>query len=674
MLLRATPRSLRGLRPPLHTRSFRAVDYDSLFARSVAPATREAFWSGVAKEHVAWRRAPTQILDTSRGLEHARWFVDGELNITESCLDRHVAEGRGQQVAVLYDSPVTGQKQSVTYSELLSRVERFAAVLRDHGVGKGDRVVIYMPMILESAVAMLACARLGATHSVVFGGFAPHELAVRVDDAKPKAVVTASCGVEVARVVEYAPIVAAMLDQIKTEAPVVICKHRDPTPVRPDVPTRAKVASAFKPTTKIVDWDEAEQRSASRPAKAVPVPSTHPLYVLYTSGTTGTPKGIVRDTGGYAAALGVSMTKFMQVQRGDTYFCSSDVGWVVGHNYIVYGPLLNGLTTVLFEGKPVNTPDAGTFWRVVEEYRANHLYTAPTALRAIRRADPDLKLAKQRDLSSLKAIFLAGERADPDTVKAYVDKLRIPLVDNLWQTESGSPMTGYQTPSVGVVPGAAGKPCFGFDFRVLAEEGGQPVQQGEQGMLCVKLPLPPGALLTVYNNEPRYLSAYMKQYPGHYCLGDVGFVDKNGYVTVMSRSDDLLNVAGHRLSSGTIEAAVMGHPKVAECACVGAPNSLKGEVCMGLVVLQAGHEKDAGAIEKELIKRVRDVVGPVASFHDCFVVPALPKTRSGKIVRALIKKIAAGDPKWLAAVPPTIEDVNVAHEVAKIVGERFKRD
>ena len=669
--------------PSLLVRGFRTAAYDDLFRRSVDPRTREAFWSAAAAEHVAWRVKPSKILSVPDGdgsdaarLAHAKWFVDGELNITESCLDRHVAGGRGSVTAVAYDSPVTGVQTRISYAELLDKVEAFASVLRAQGVQTGDRVVIYMPMIPEAVVAMLACARVGACHSVVFGGFAPRELAVRVDDATPKAIITASCGVEVSRVVEYAPIVKAMLEQIKMPVkPLVICKHRDPTSVRPDLPTRETVRKSIP---QALDWDAAMRDATKDKAKraATAVPSTHPLYVLYTSGTTGTPKGIVRDTGGCATMLGFVMKNFMQTKLGDTYFCSSDLGWVVGHQFILYGPLLAGLTTVLYEGKPINTPDAGAFWRVIQQYRATHMYTAPTALRAVRRADPKFEMLRKYDISSLRAVFLAGERADPDTIKAYVDALGVPAVDNFWMTETGSPVCGYQHPARGVVPGSTALPCPGFNVQVLDEATNKPVKRGEQGMVCVELPMPPGALTTVFNNEARYMSSYMKPNPGYFATGDVGFQEEDGYVHIMSRNDDLINVAGHRLSTGTIEAALMGHPHVAEVACVGAPNSLKGEVCLGLVVLQAGHEKDAAKVEKELIQRVRDVVGPVASFHDCFVIEhgGLPKTKSGKILRGVIKKIAAGDANWDKAIPPTVEDVAPLHTIAGIIARRFKRE
>lgn len=572
---------------------------------------------------------------------------------------------------MIYDSPVTGIKKQYTYSELLDEVERFAGVLKDQcQVKMGDRVILYMPMIPENIIAMLACTRLGAPHSVVFGGFAARELAIRIDDAKADVVISASCGVEPNRIVEYEPILKHALEICKTRPNKIVIKHRKPTPLRPNLPQTSKDGWGQ------MDWDEEMNRA--KPIKTpTSVPSTHPSYILYTSGTTGTPKGIVRDTGGYATAMMFCMDWFMKMKPGDVYFAASDLGWVVGHSFILYGPLLAGCSTVLYEGKPVGTPDASAFWRLISEYKINSMFAAPTALRAIRRDDPNLEMINKYDVSSLKSFFWAGERGDPETVSFYQRKLKnVPILDAFWQTETGWPVCGVQDDVKQILPGSTAKPLPGFDVCVLEENEEKPHSQrllgaNEMGMLCIRHPLPPGGLTTVYNNDERYINAYMKAHPGFYSTGDMGFRDADGYVTVMSRNDDLINVAGHRLSTGTMESAISGHPSVAETACVGAKDSLKGEVCVGFIVLNRGVDQAGPTVEKECVARVRDLVGPVASFHHCFVVNALPKTRSGKILRTVLRKILDNDPDWPTKVPGTCEDVSVLYDMEKLVRKRF---
>jgi len=634
--------------------------YSNMVRAASDPATRDAYFLNAATKYVDWSKEPTKPVDLSRP-SFSRWFTDGELNVSYNCLDRHVKAGRGSTVAMRYDSPTTGTKRAYTYAQLLDEVEKCAGVLRDAcGVKTGDRVIVYMPMIPEAVITMLACARLGAPHSVVFGGFAPRELSIRIDDAKPAAIVTASCGVEPSRTVPYGPILDQALTMIKCDKPKLLSKKR--------VVPGHDAAEAHG----ALDWD-AEMAKAKPVKQPVLVNSTHPLYVLYTSGTTGTPKGIVRDSGGYATAMGLSMDLLMRCGVGQTYFAASDLGWVVGHSYILYGPLIAGCTTVLYEGKPVGTPDAGAFWRLVHDYKIDALFCAPTALRAVRRQDPSAAEMKKYDTKSLKALYLAGERADPDTVNFYKDALGVPIVDAWWQTETGWPICGMQTDNVGVKPGSTSKPLPGFDVRVLDVEKGTTVPDNTMGMLAIKLPLPPGALTTVYNNDERYLSSYMKAYPGYYNTGDLGFRDDHGYITVMSRNDDLINVAGHRLSTGTIEQAISGHPAVAECACIGVADSLKGEVCLGMFVMNNNVDPStAPQVEKELIQRVRDLVGPVASFHNCYAVKNLPKTRSGKVLRGVMKKIADGNKDWEKAVPGTIEDMGVLHAVADVLKARWK--
>ncbi|MDO5739320.1 MAG: propionyl-CoA synthetase [Ornithinimicrobium sp.] len=612
----------------------------------------DGFWGEAAKT-IDWITWPAMVLD-DRDPPFYRWFGGGRLNVCFSALDRHVVHGRADQTALIYDSPVTGVVKTFSYCELLDLVARFAGVLRDLGVRKGERVVIYLPMIPEAVIAMLACARIGAVHSVVFGGFAPAELAARIEDAAPKVIVSASCGIEPSRVILYKP----MLDDAITRSAhkpdycVIVQRPEQPCELGP----------------RDLEWAQLMHPDAVAPAECVAVEATDPLYVLYTSGTTGKPKGIVRDSGGYAVALCWSMTNLFGLQPGQTWLCGSDVGWVVGHSYIVYGPLLAGATTILYEGKPVGTPDAGAYWRMIEEYGVTAAFTAPTALRAIKKQDPDASLAAAHDLSSLRTLFLAGERLDPDTWTWATENLGVPVIDNWWQTETGWPVA---TNPVGVAlfdikPGSATLPTVGYDVRVLDEQGKE-VPPGTEGAICVKLPLPPGTLPTLWRDDDRYVSSYLSTYEGHYLSGDGGYLDEDGYLFVMGRTDDVLNVAGHRLSTGSLEQALSGHPQVAECAVIGVADELKGQVPRALVVLKGGVNLDDSGRERlaqELVQRVRDEVGPVAALRRVDVVEALPKTRSGKILRRTMRQIAdGGDPQ----VPSTIEDISVLDDLEEVL-------
>jgi propionyl-CoA synthetase len=611
--------------------------YDEIFSASVADP--ESFWLDAARA-IDWTAAPTRALDTSRPPFY-RWFPDGELNVCHNALDRHVAAGRGDQTALIYDSPVTGTVSRYTYAELLDEVARFAGVLSGLGVGPGDRVVIYLPMVPEAAVAMLACARLGAVHSVVFGGFAPKELAVRIDDAAPKVIVSASCGIEVARVIEYKPLLdRAIAASAHTPSACVILQ-------RPQA--RADMGAGD------VDW--AEAMAAATPVGCRPVAATDPLYILYTSGTTGKPKGVVRDGGGYAVALAWSMGAVYDVGPGETMFTASDVGWVVGHSYIVYAPLLVGATTVLYEGKPVGTPDAGQFWRVIAEYGVASMFTAPTAFRAIKKEDPKGELARSYDLSGLRYLFLAGERLDPETYRWASELLGIPVIDHWWQTETGWPIVANPVgiELLPVKPGSPTRPLPGWDVQVL-DGSGRRVTDGSDGAIVVKLPMPPGALPTLWNDEARFLSSYLEAFDGYYLTGDGGRIDEDGYVFVMGRTDDVINVAGHRLSTGGMEEVLAAHPDVAECAVIGVADAMKGQVPRGFVVLKAGVDRDPEQLRAELVARVRDEVGAVASLRDVSVVGALPKTRSGKILRKTMRGIADGVDE---PVPSTIDDASV---------------
>ncbi|HEY5881162.1 MAG TPA: propionyl-CoA synthetase [Nakamurella sp.] len=607
----------------------------------------ETFWLDAARA-VDWTRPPTRALD-SAGAPLYRWFPDAELNVCANALDRHVDAGRGDQAALIYDSPVTGTTTSRTYRELRDEVARFAGVLAGLGVGRGDRVVVYLPMIPEAAIAMLACARLGAIHSVVFGGFAPRELAARIDDAEPKVIVSASCGIEAQRVIEYKP----LLDQA-----IEIAAHK---PEKCVVRQRPQALAAMGPRD--VDWDEAV--STASPADPVPVRSTDPLYILYTSGTTGKPKGVVRDSGGYAVAIAWSMRNIYDIGIGDVMFTASDVGWVVGHSYIVYGPLLAGATTVLYEGKPVGTPDAGQFWRVVAQHGVKSLFTAPTAFRAIRKADPNGELVGKYDVSGLKYLFLAGERLDPETYRWAGELLGIPVIDHWWQTETGWAIVADPA-GIELLPIKAGsptRPMPGWDVRIL-DPSGDAMPAGEDGAIAIKLPLPPGALPTLWNDDERYLRSYLSTYPGFYLTGDGGHIDDDGYLFVMGRTDDVINVAGHRLSTGGMEEVLAGHPDVAECAVIGVADVLKGQVPRGFVVLKAGVDRDPGTVESELVALIRAQIGAVAALREVSVVPALPKTRSGKILRRTMRQIADGVD---APVPSTIDDATVLETLRPVL-------
>jgi propionyl-CoA synthetase len=612
--------------------------YDEVFQSSVDEP--EAFWLRAA-EAVDWHVAPTTALDDSNPPFY-RWFPDGELNVCHNALDRHVDAGRGEQAALIYDSPVTGTQRTYTYAQLRDEVATFAGVLAGLGVERGDRVVIYLPMVPEAAIAMLACARIGAVHSVVFGGFAPKELAVRIDDAAPKVIVSASCGIEGKRVIEYKPLLdkAVELAERKPEKCVILQRPQ----------AEATLGE------RDVDWTAAVAEAT--PADCVPVKATDPLYVLYTSGTTGKPKGVVRDGGGYAVALTWSMPNVYDVSAGETIFTASDVGWVVGHSYIVYAPLLAGATTVLYEGKPVGTPDAGQFWRVVAEHGVKSLFTAPTAFRAIKKEDPDGEYARKYDLSSLEYLFLAGERLDPETYRWASDLLGIPVIDHWWQTETGWPIVANPA-GIELLPIKAGSPTVplpGWDVQVL-DASGAPVEPGTDGAIVVKLPMPPGALPTLWNDDERFVSSYMAAFDGYYLTGDGGRIDADGYVYVMGRTDDVINVAGHRLSTGGMEEVLASHPDVAECAVIGVNDPMKGQVPRGFVVLKAGVERDERELAAELVQMVRDQVGAVASLKDVAVVGALPKTRSGKILRKTMRGIADGNAD--EPVPSTIESVDV---------------
>jgi propionyl-CoA synthetase len=612
--------------------------YRAAFEQSISDPT--AFW-GEAARHVDRRTEPGPVLDSS-GAPFHRWYPDGTLNTCENALDRHVAAGSGGRVALVYDSPVTGTKRTYTYAQLLDETATFAGALASLGVAKGDRVVVYMPMVPEAVVAMLACARLGAVHSVVFGGFAAQELAVRIDDAQPTVVVSASCGLEGSRVVEYKPLLDRALDLATHEPDHVVVLQRPQ-------------AEAAMTAPRDVDWRQVV--ASADPAGVVTVGATDPLYVLYTSGTTARPKGVVRDNGGHAVALRWSMENVYAVGPGDVWWAASDVGWVVGHSYIVYAPLLVGATSVLYEGKPVGTPDAGAFWRVVAEYGVSALFTAPTAIRAVKKEDPDGRLLAEHDVSSLRTLFLAGERLDPDTWEWATRRLGVPVVDHWWQTETGWPVAANLRglEPMPIKPGSPTVPVPGWDVRVL-DPAGEEVTAGTEGAICVRLPLPPGSLTSLWRDDARFVASYLSAFDGYYLTGDGGYVDEDGYLYVMGRTDDVINVAGHRLSTGSMEAVVAGHPAVAECCVIGVHDELKGQVPRGLVVLKAGVDADPDDIRADLVQRVRDEIGAVASFRQVDVVAGLPKTRSGKILRRSLRAIADGNDE---PVPSTIEDPSV---------------
>lgn len=619
--------------------------YDEVYQRSLEDPS--GFW-GEAAEDIHWYKKWDKVLDDSNPPFY-RWFVGGEMNTCYNALDYHVENGRGDQPALIYDSPVTKQVKQYTYRELRDEVARFAGVLRNQGVEKGDRVIIYMPMVPEAAVAMLACARIGAVHSVVFGGFAAKELATRINDAKPKVIVSASCGIEVTRVIEYKPLLdeAIEIADSKPEKCVILQRPQ---------------AEASMIEGRDVDWQEAV--AATEPVDCVSVAATDPLYILYTSGTTGVPKGVVRDNGGHAVALKWSMKNIYGMDAGEVYWAASDVGWVVGHSYIVYAPLLKGCTTILFEGKPVGTPDAGVFWRVISQHNVSALFTAPTAFRAIKREDPNGEFIKMYDLSNYRMLFLAGERCDPDTLHWAEDKLGVPVIDHWWQTESGWPIAANPTglELFEVKPGSASKPVPGYDIQILDPEDNTPLPDGQIGSIVVKLPLPPGCLPTLWHNDEGYKRSYLSASPGYYSTADAGFKDEDGYLWIMSRTDDIINVAGHRLSTGGMEEVLAAHPDVAECAVIGVADALKGEIPVGFVVLKAGVERDESEIVKELVQMVREKIGPVAAFKTATVVKRLPKTRSGKILRGTMKKIADGTDYRM---PATIDDPAILEEITE---------
>lgn len=612
-------------------------------------ADPDTFW-GQAASAIDWIRPHARVFDPAAG-HYGRWFPDAICNTAFNCLDRHVAAGRGAQPALIYDSPVTDSKRTYTYAELTDEVATFAAVLAEQGVVKGDRVVVYMPMVPEAVIAMLACARIGAIHSVVFGGFAANELATRLDDAQPKVIVSASCGIEPGRIVAYKPLLDAAID---------LAAHK------PDrcIILQRPMAEAPLVAGRDLDWvTRVEQaRRDGRTADCVPVAATDPLYILYTSGSTGQPKGVVRDTGGHMVALQWSMTNLYGVAPGEVFWSASDVGWVVGHSYIVYAPLLNGSTSVLYEGKPVGTPDAGAFWRVAAEHAAVVLFTAPTALRAIRKEDPDGLKLREYDLSKLRALFLAGERADPETIKWAEQHLKVPVIDHWWQTETGWAIAGNPL-GLGALPVKRGSPTVpmpGYAVEVL-DDAGDAVATGTLGNIVIKLPLPPSCLTTLWNADARFGPSYTDAFPGFYQTADAGYVDDDGYLFIMGRTDDVINVAGHRLSTGAMEEVLAAHPDVAECAVIGKADALKGEVPVGFLVLKAGVTREPCAIAQEAVALVRDRIGPVAAFKTALTVARLPKTRSGKVLRGTMKKIADGEE---FRFPATIDDPAILAEIS----------
>lgn len=616
--------------------------YETAFQRSIQDP--EGFW-GEAAEDCHWYKKWDKVLDDSNKPFY-RWFVGGEINTCYNALDFHIENGRGNQAALIYDSPVTNTIKTFTYRELRDDVAKFAGALADLGVTKGDRVIIYMPMIPEAVISMLGCARIGAVHSVVFGGFAPNELATRLNDAKPKVIVSASCGIEVKNIIRYKPLLDGAIEMAQSK------------PERCIIYQRPMEKAAMMPGRDL-DWNDV--MSKAKPHDCVPVAATDPLYILYTSGTTAQPKGVVRDNGGHVVALKWSMKNIYNVDAGDVYWAASDVGWVVGHSYIVYGPLFRGCTTILFEGKPVDTPDAGVFWRVISQHNVRALFTAPTAFRAIKREDPNALLMKKYDLSKFYALFLAGERSDPDTLQWAEKNLAVPVIDHWWQTETGwaicaNCMGLHQFP---VKHGSPTKPAPGWDVRVV-NLANEEVAPNETGALVVRLPLPPGSLPTLWNNDAGFIEAYLDEFPGYYKTADAGYIDENGYVSVMSRTDDIINVAGHRLSTGAMEEVLSAHPDVAECAVLGVEDNLKGQVPVGFVVLKAGVTRDRAEIIREVVQMVRDRIGPVASFKIATVIKRLPKTRSGKILRGTIQKIA--DNKEYK-IPATIDDPSTLREI-----------
>ena len=618
------------------------MSYDEVYQRSLSDP--EGFW-GEAAQAIHWDKPWDKVLDDSRPPFY-RWFAGGMLNTCFNAVDRHVAAGRGEQIAIIHDSPVTQSQRKISYAELQDLVARFAGVLTSLGVTKGDRVIVYMPMVPEAAIAMLACARIGAIHSVVFGGFSSRELATRIDDAKPKVMVAGSCGIEPNRVVHYKPLLDQAIDMAKHKPDHCVILRR---PQEPGTLVEGRD----------VDWETA--MASAQPQPCVSVAATDPLYILYTSGTTGIPKGVVRDNGGHAVAMTWSMKHLYAMQPGEVFWAASDVGWVVGHSYIVYAPLLHGCTTIIYEGKPVGTPDAGAFWRVISEHGVSVMFTAPTALRAIKRVDSKAEFLKQYDLSRYRALFLAGERCDPDTLTWAQDILQRPVIDHWWQTETG---WGIAANLMGIEPlpvkaGSPTKAVPGYDVRILDDDGHEQAP-GQIGRIMIKLPMPPGCLPTLWQNDDRFVDSYLSAEPGYYLTGDAGMKDADGYLFIMSRIDDIINVAGHRLSTGGMEEVLASHPDVAECAVIGAADQLKGEVPVGLVVLKSGVDRPEEVIDRELVALVREKIGPVADFKKVVVVERLPKTRSGKILRGTMKRIADGQE---FNMPATIDDPAILGEI-----------
>jgi propionyl-CoA synthetase len=621
--------------------------YPDLYARSMRDP--EGFWADAARD-IDWIEPAKKVFDASQGL-YGRWFAGAVVNTCYNALDRHVANGRAEQLALIHDSPLTNSVTTFTYAQMLHEVKTFAAILQDFGVAKGDRVVIYMPLVPEAMVAMLACARIGAVHSVVFGGFAAKELATRIDDAKPKVVLSASCGIEPGRIVSYKPLLddAVKLSTFKPQACVVLQRPQQ---------TCDLVAGRDH------DWSElrAKAIAAKKSAACVPVLATDPLYILYTSGTTGIPKGVVRDNGGHLVAINWSMYNLYGVKPGEVWWCGSDIGWVVGHSYIIYGPLFHGNTSIMYEGKPIGTPDAGAFWRVISQHKAAAFFTAPTAFRAIKKEDPNGEFIRKYDLSHFRTLFLAGERGDPPTIEWAEQQLKVPVIDHWWQTETGWCIAGNPV-GLGQLPVKHGSPTVampGYKIEVV-DEASKPLPAGTMGSIVIKLPLPPGCLPTLWQQDERCKEAYFNEFPGYYKTADAGYIDEDGYVFVMGRTDDIINVAGHRLSTGGMEEILASHPDVAECAVLGIKDQLKGEVPCGFLVLKAGVTKSHAEIEKEVVALVREKLGPVAAFKLAITVARLPKTRSGKILRGTIKKIADGDP-W--TTPATIEDPKALDEIS----------
>lgn len=609
------------------------------------------FWSEKAKD-LEWFDFPQKILSQdSEGINH--WFSDGKMNTCHMAVDYHVNNGRGEQTAIIYDSPVTDTKKSYTYSELRKEVAKCAGMIKAQGVEKGDRVIIYMPMIPESVFAMLACARLGAIHSVVFGGFASPELAVRIDDAKPKLILSASCGIEINRVIEYKPLLDGAIE---------LAKHK----VNKCIIYQRQQSQSSMIDGRDIDWESACK--IANEADCVKVRGDDPLYILYTSGTTGKPKGIVRENGGHAVAMKYSMSAIYDTNPGDVYWAASDVGWVVGHSYIVYAPLIQGCTTILFEGKPIMTPDAGAFWRVISEYKVKSIFTAPTAYRAIKKEDPNGELIKNYDVSSLKNLFAAGERLDPPTYEWLSNNLNIPVIDNWWQTETGwaiaSNMTGIER--MPIKPGSATVPAPGFDIHII-DDNGKELGRNEQGNISIKLPLPPSCLATIWGDLDRFKSGYLETFPGYYVSGDGGYFDDDGYLFVMGRTDDVINVSGHRLSTGEIEEIIGSHDSIAECAVVGINDNLKGQVPLGFAILKSGVTESNADTQKSLVKLIRDKIGPLACYKETIIVERLPKTRSGKILRKTMRQIVDGEEY---VVPSTIDDPAILDEVKEQIGKR----